>query len=181
MNAVTSIERVSPIALLDPEQLEFLPAKTLLRLIEKQQAVAKHFASFKKTIGELPELFRALEQIDIDTTFNLENGYVTLSFSGDGPKLTAAWRLLRQHAYNTDQRPKKGDTSFSAFWKSPERAEILMYFTSTLCKRVQVGTQTVEQPVYQTLCGDMPEIDADGGAPVVVVAAGGEFDNDIPF
>ena len=49
----------------------------------------------------------------------------------------------------------------------------------TLCRRVQVGTKMVEQPIYETQCGELPELDADAPKANLAVVEGG-FD-DIPF
>jgi hypothetical protein len=151
----------SSISIIEPEKLEYLPAQTLLRLSTKAQKAGKHYKAFKKTVTTLPELFRGFEQLDIDPTFDLDNEYITLQFAGDGEKLKQAWGLLRRSGYNTDHRPKKGDTQVYAFWNREEHAQIFMYFTSTLCKRVQVGTEMKEVPIYETQCGsDLPELEA---------------------
>lgn len=170
MSAVPSI--------IEAETLEYLPAKTLLHLIERQQKASKNFKAFKLAIGTFPELFRALEDLDIEPGFSLDNEYINLSFAGDGPKLATVWKLLRQHGYKNSCHPKKGDTTFYAFWAQEGHAQFFMNFTSTMCRRVKVGTKTVEQDVYETHCGEMPtdlEIEAPKNAVVEV------DDNEIPF
>lgn len=166
------------ITMIEPEALEYLPAKTLLRLIEKQQKAAKRFKEFKAVIGSFPDLFRSFEDLDIEPGFDLDGDYINLSFAGDGPKLAAVWKLLRQHGYKNSCHPKKGDTTFYAFWEQEGYAKFFMNFTSSVCRRVKVGTKTVEQDVYETQCGEMPtdlEIEAPKKAVVEV------DDNDIPF
>jgi len=165
------------LTVLDPEQLEYLPATSLLRLVEKYQQAGKHFKAFKQALNDAPELFRAFEEFDIDVRFNLDNDYISFSFTGDGPKLTAVWKLLRQHGYKTEDHPKKGDTSFYAFWRQEGRPSLLMNFSSSMCRRVQVGTKLVEQPIYETQCGELPELDA----PATAVVVTKEVDDDIPF
>lgn len=165
------------VSIIEPEQLEYLPAKTLLRLIERQQKAAKHFKEFKHAVGTFPELFRNLEEMDIDPGFELDNDYINLSFAGDGPKLATVWKLLRQHGYKNSCHPKKGDTTFYAFWEQEGHAKFFMNFTSSVCRRVKVGTKTIEQDVYETQCGEMPtdlEIEAPKNAVV-------EVDDDLPF
>lgn len=168
MSAVPSI--------IEAETLEYLPAKTLLRLIERQQKAAKNFKAFKAAIGAFPDLFRALEDMDIEPGFGLDDDYIGLSFAGDGPKLAAVWKLLRQHGYKNSCHPKKGDTTFYAFWEQEGHAKLFMNFTSSVCRRVQVGTKMVETPIYETQCGELaPELEAPTNAVVEV------DDNDIPF
>jgi len=165
------------LSVIEPETLEYLPAKTLLRLIEKQQKAAKNFKQLKAVIGAFPELFRALEDMDIEPGFNLDGDYINLSFAGDGLKLAAVWKLLRHHGFKNSCHPKKGDTTFYAFWKQEGHAEFFMNFTSSVCRRVKVGTKTVEQDVYETQCGELPtdlEIEAPKNAVV-------EADDEIPF
>jgi hypothetical protein len=165
------------VTIIEPETLEFLPAKTLLNLVEKHQKAGKRFKEFKHAIGALPDLFRGFEELDIDVGFGLDNDYISLSFAGDGPKLAAVWKLLRRYGYNTGSRPKKGDTTFYAFWEQSGYAQLFMNFSSTMCRRVQVGTKMVEQPVYETQCGEMPA-DLEIEAPKNAVT---EVDNDLPF
>lgn len=163
------------ISVIEPEQLEYLPAKTLLRLIERSQTATKNFKVFKQTVHALPEMFRRCEELDLDVGFCLDNTYITLNFTGDGEKLAQVWRVLRIHGYNTKLRPQKGDTTFNAFWKQEGHAELFMCFSSSMCRRVQVGTKTVEVPVYETQCGELPVIDEPVSAAVVEVA------DDCPF
>lgn len=160
---------------IEPEALDYLPAKTLLRLIERQQKAAKNSKEFKAVIAAFPELFRALEDLDIEPGFNLDGDYIHLAFAGDGPKLAVVWKLLRHHGFKNSCHPKKGDTTFYAFWEQEGYAKFFMNFTSSVCRRVQVGTQMVETPIYETHCGELaPELEAPSRA---VVAT----DNDLPF
>jgi len=164
------------VTIIEPEPLEHLPAKTLLRLVEQQQKAAKNGKMFKATVTAFPELFRSFEEMDIDPTFDVGNAWINLSFAGDGDRLKAVWGLLRRAGFNTTSRPKKGDTAFNAFWSQDGYGDIFMMFSSTLCRRVQVGTEMKEVPIYETQCGELPEIEAPNTQ--VVVA---EETNDIPF
>jgi len=166
----------SQISVIEPEALEYLPAATMLKIIEKQQKAAKNFKAFQATVTSLPALFRALEEMDIPPTFDGDYDYMGLSFTGDGKKLGDVWGLLRRNGYKTDARPQKGDTTFYAFWEHERLAKIFMNFTSSVCRRVKVGTRMVEQDIYETQCGELPEIDA----PATAVVAQ-EDGSDIPF
>lgn len=165
------------ITVIEPEQLEYLPAKTLLSLVERSQTVNKNFNSFKQTVSAVPELFRRFEELDLDVSFCLDNDYISVSFTGDGARLTAVWRAFRTHGYNTESRPKKGDTTFYTFWYRDGMSKLFMHFSSTMCRRVQVGTKMVEQPVYEIQCGELPELDHAESVPAVAES----FDTDIPF
>lgn len=167
----------SEVSIIEPDTLEYLPAKTLLRLVEQSQKTAKNAKAFRLAVGTFPELFRTFEELDLTVSFNLDNEYMGLSFAGDGEKLKTVWGHMRRAGFNTSQRPAKGDTTFNSFWSQEGFADIFMMFSSTLCKRVKIGTKMVEQPIYETQCGDLPEIESED-KPVAVVE---EYANDIPF
>jgi hypothetical protein len=146
---------VDDLTIIDAEQVEYLPAKTLLRLGERAQAANKNLKAFKQVVSLKPDLFRGLEDMDIEPSFSLDNEYVVVSFAGDGETLGKVWGLFRRNGYQTHSRPAKGDTMFYAFWDCAGHAQLFMNFSSTLCKRVQVGTEMKEVPVYKTQCGEL--------------------------
>lgn len=164
------------LTIIEAEKVEYLPAKTLLRLGEKAQAANAHLKAFKQVVAQKAELFRALEEMDIEPGFFLDNEYVVVSFAGDGTKLGQVWGLFRRHGFETHSRPQKGDTTFYAFWTCKGHANLFMNFSSTLCKRVQVGTELKEVPVYQTQCGelDLTALPAETATEVALT-------NDVPF
>ena len=81
---------------------------------------------------------------------------VDVSFAGDAHKLASVVRILRTSGFDTQSaRPKEGDTTWYARYVHPEvSVNVWLYFTSSVCKRVKVGTKLVEQDVYETQCGD---------------------------
>lgn len=160
---------------LEPETLEYLPAQTLLRLVQSTQRANKNLKGFRHTVREHSDLFRQLEGLEIEPGFYADNEYITLSFTGDGEKLKTVWGLLRRAGFSTSIRPKKGDTAFNAFWHQEGLMDLFMCFSSNLCKRVKVGTKMVEQDVFETQCGEMPEVEAEAPSADVV-----EVD-DVPF
>lgn len=162
------------------EVLDYLPAKTMLKLVEHSQKVSKSLKDFKRTVKELGTLFRSLEELDIDLQFNPDGEYIALMFTGDGERLKRVWGELRRNGYKTTSHPAKGDTTFYAFWEREGYARLFMNFSSSMCKRVQVGTKMVEQPIYETQCGELPELDVEAPATNLTVVEGG-FDDDIPF
>lgn len=165
--------------ILDVDTLEYLPGKTILKLVEHSQKVSKALKEFKITLSGVSPLFRTFEEMDIDLQFIPNGGYIAFSFTGDGERLAAVWKELRRNGYKNDCRPKKGDTTFYAFWHREGYANLFMNFSSSLCKRVQVGTKMVEQPIYETQCGELPELEVDSNSTSAVAAA--DSDSDIPF
>ena len=86
-------------------------------------------------------------------------GYQTLDISLTGNKadLTALWKLLRGNGYAPDTRPEAKATHYCSYWEGKD-SKLWVYFTSTLCKRVQVGTEMREVAVYDIQCGDGEEL-----------------------
>lgn len=105
---------------------------------------------------------------------------VDVSFTGDAKKLAAVVTILRGSGFNTTAaRPKKGDTSWSAYYNHPDcETKVWLYFTSSVCKRVKVGTKMVEQDVFEVQCGDIvePEIPQLTAVPVPALEA-----DELPF
>jgi hypothetical protein len=156
------------------EELQYLPAKTLLRLVERQQAIAKAYKEFQQTVKTASALFRQLEELDIDVSFDISTEYISLGFTGDGRRFATVWGLLRRNGYNTTLRPVKGESTFCSFWERADCSKIFMNFSSTVCRRVKVGTKTVVQDVYEVQCGEPSALEA--GKQQIA-----EHDDDIPF
>jgi hypothetical protein len=154
---------------IDLDNLEQLPAKTLLRLVETNQKSKKHLAAFQVTLNHFTPLFRQFEEWELEPVFDVNAGSIDLTFSGDGERFGKVWTELRRNGYKPYSRPKKGDTSYYGSFDQEGFARIWLNFSSTMCQRVQVGTKMVEQPVYETRCGEgLPELEAD---PVAVLPA----------
>jgi hypothetical protein len=168
------------VTVIEPESLQYVPAKTLLRVVEATQNAKKWTALFQSTVNSHPGLFRWLEEQDLDVRFSLSDGDMNLSFTGDGPRLGKVWGELRRNGYVPNTHPEKGKAEFYTHWLKEGCATFWMNFSSSVCRRVQVGTQTVVQPIYEVQCGEMPEmIETASTAPVLHVVDGGA--DDIPF
>jgi hypothetical protein len=165
---------VSTDLIIDVDVLEYLPAKTMLKLVEQRQKATKHMTLFQAAVKQHAALFRYLEESDIDVDFSLRDGDINISFTGDGARLGQVWAELRRNGYTPNSRPTKGQTTFCTFWSKEDYAKFWMTFTSSVCRRVQVGTTTVEQPIYEVQCGELPELEA--GTTNLV-----EGDSDVPF
>lgn len=80
---------------------------------------------------------------------------LSISTYGNRKQLDLVWGLLREHGFEPAERP--GTELFFEFtteFKHESGARIFFRFTSTVCKREQVGTRTVEEPVYEIRCGE---------------------------
>jgi hypothetical protein len=165
---------------LDVDMLADMPAKTMLVLVAKYRETKKFFEQAQRTLQDFPALFLFLEEMDIEPRFDPDIKLITLNFAGDGPKLGKVWGELRRAGYTSDTRPKKGDTQFSGWFTKDNYVAIAVYFTSTLCRRIKVGTKTVEQDIYETICGEDMAVAAPTEAPALV-NNNAVIDSDIPF
>lgn len=124
-------------------------------LIEEQLNLTKKKAKWNEDKWLLGPVVNALFLIGIEPS--LSSGSLNVSFSGDKAKLAAAIRILRVAGFVGDgEKPKKGDDSWYSYFHHPRcELQIWFYFTSTVCKKVKVGTKLVEQDVYEVQCGDI--------------------------
>lgn len=122
-------------------------------------------------------IINALQRLGIEPRFSSE---IDVCFAGDAHKLAAVVRLLRTAGFaTTASKPKAGDTSWSAFYKHPEcQTDVYLSFSSSVCKRVKVGTKMVEQDVYETHCGD---ISIDESPALTIVPEVPQLVDDLPF
>lgn len=98
---------------------------------------------------------------------HLQNAYfcdsdLTISVTGDAEKLKLVWgTILRAGFKSPADRPKVGQPNYNGWFRHTTNNACCVYLTfgSTVCRRVKVGTKTVEQDVYETICEDivMPE------------------------
>ena len=79
-----------------------------------------------------------------------------VNIAGNKDTLLSVYRIMRQNGYKPNSRPEAGAATYSAYWDNPnaEAPRLWIYFTSTVCHRVQTGTKMVEVPVYEVQCGD---------------------------
>lgn len=94
---------------------------------------------------------------DADFEAKLSTTGIDVSGTGDKEKLIKAFRIFRRYGYVPSSRPEAKATYFSTYF-APERYEeglksVWFSFASTVCQRVQVGTELREVPVYEVQCG----------------------------
>lgn len=88
--------------------------------------------------------------------FNSYAEDIEISFSGKATDLQEFWRRMRLLGYKPSIRPSNSElmTYFGAFWTKEGYARVWMYFTSSVCKRVKIGEETVTETrdVYEIRC-----------------------------
>lgn len=79
---------------------------------------------------------------------------INVSISGDASDMAAFFRLMRTNGFEPDSRPKDAQTEFRTWFRHDDGTQFYLAFSSTVCKRVQIGTRTVEEPIYEIRCDD---------------------------
>jgi hypothetical protein len=97
-----------------------------------------------------------LDMIPDDDLLNVRMTPSSLDLAAKGNKaaLTRVIRALRVNGFNSKATPEEKDTFFSAFYTHETRSCIWLNFTSTACRRVEVGKKMVEQSIYETVCDE---------------------------
>jgi len=136
--------------------LDVIPPSSIdLKFIEESLELIKRKRRWEVAKNALLPIINAVEKLGIEPTFT---DSLNLNFAGDKAKLLAVARILRAAGFSatTNTPPKKGDTTWYAYYENPDCAErVWLYFTSSVCKRVKVGTETIQRDVYETRCGDL--------------------------
>lgn len=128
-----------------------------IALAEKALALAKTKQKWNSIKDFYRPVINALRRLGLEPSLSND---IDLNFAGDAHKLAAVVRILRTSGFNTDaQRPKQGETTWCATYMHPDcPTNVWLYFTSSVCKRVKIGTKTVEQDIYEVQCGDISAI-----------------------
>lgn len=107
-----------------------------------------------KSHEQFKDLVSKMEALGYDAKLSTSG----LDFVGTGnrQKLVDGLRVLRSAGYSRNLMPGPKDTSYSCFLQHDTEKSIWFQFSSSVCRRVQVGTEMKEVPVYEITC-DEPE------------------------
>ena len=108
---------------------------------------------YRKKKAPLDALIAEVDAIGGDVSFP---STLDIRLTGDKHKFLEFLRMLARHGFKTP-KVAKGATGFSEFLKSEQFKDISFWvtFSSTVCRRVKIGTKTVEQDVYETVCDEI--------------------------
>lgn len=128
-----------------------------IALAESALHLAKARQKWNSIKGFYRPIVNALVRLGIEPRLSNQ---VDVSFAGDAQKLASVVRLLRTSGFTTSaERPKPGDTQWLATYTHPDcEVTTWLYFTSSVCRRVKVGTRMVEQDIFETRCGDISAV-----------------------
>ena len=123
-------------------------------LDEEELSINQRREKWARFRDRLLPIVRDMQKLEASITFPSS---LDISLSGDRHKLSAAVRALRTRGYAySSAAPVKGASSWASFFNSDEcGVQIWFHFSSTVCRRVKVGTKTVEQEVYETVCDEL--------------------------
>jgi hypothetical protein len=140
-------------------------------LREAQENADRNLLNFDHAVQTYANLWQQLEALgdQVSVDFELQSGWINLRASGGTLLLRQVWRALRASGLNTEHRPKDAQkqTYFSTIWRNQKINEygerrpdwdgtkLCFVFSSTVCKRVLIGTKKVEveENVYEIQCG----------------------------
>lgn len=111
-------------------------------------------AVIKRDGKRVAAICRALQKAGVNISYvNIDTCSYNLNISGSRADLDVLFGILRRAGLMPDSRPAEKDTSFCTYWRA-EDFRLWIFFASTSCKRVQVGTELKETPIYETICED---------------------------
>lgn len=143
---------------------------------KKREAVEKWYAERESIIAPIVDKIH-----DIGGDADVDSEYLYIRLTGDKHKLAAAVRILRTAGFKTDTNPPGANdtTWYGSYYRPSDELWTSAYliFTSSVCRRVKVGTRVVPErteDVYETVCGEV-----DGNLEPVAQEA--TADDSIPF
>lgn len=75
-----------------------------------------------------------------------------VNVTGNKDKLSEVWGVLRKLGYETEDHVGDEKVSDKSFRFKKDTVEVVLKFTSSICRRVQVGTEMKEVPVFEIQC-----------------------------
>jgi hypothetical protein len=128
-----------------------------IQLQEEALTITKRKLKWNGSRGIMAPVINALSKLELEPRLDATD--VNYYFTGDKNKLLAVMRIIRSSGFTTNaERPKKGDSSWTArFTKDGCGLGLYLSFSSSVCRQVQVGTKTIQVPVYETKCGDISD------------------------
>ena len=88
---------------------------------------------------------------------SVDSSSYNVNITGTRADLTIMFGILRRLGLTPSRRPEEKTQYYATFWYWNGEGSgefVFVSFSSTTCKRVQVGTKTEEVPVYEMVCED---------------------------
>jgi len=109
----------------------------------------------QKYRADIEPISAALDDAGLEKQITIFPGhYFMVYLTGSPEDLGKLWGVLRKFGYEPDEHvPAEKQPEFVTYFRKDDKT-IRMCFTSTVCKRVQVGTKMEEVPVYEVKCDE---------------------------
>ena len=109
----------------------------------------------KRDAKRVATIAKALKRAGVDPThIYIDSSSYNISITGSRADLDIMFGVLRRAGLVPDSRPQEKTPYYSTFWRWDADGSdyVWISFSSTTCKRVQVGTKVEEVAVYETVC-----------------------------
>lgn len=108
----------------------------------------------KRDSSRVAIICKALQKAGVKlTNVSVDSTSYNINITGPRADLDVMFGILRRHGLQPNGRPEEKTQYYSTFWKFDDTSDFLFVsFSSTSCRRVQVGTKMEEIPVYDTVC-----------------------------
>jgi hypothetical protein len=132
----------------------------ILSYAEAQRKRADHIIEWlRSNADELTRVEQGMIECKpffIRAEVDIANESIDIAYSGGKLVLKGIFKALRDLGYAPNTRPKDEKLStFSCYWNHPTNdLRIWLSFSSTMCKRIKVGTKMVSQDIYETVCDE---------------------------
>ena len=124
-------------------------------LIEQEQRLSSAASWYHRNRHNVRIVATALKGLEIQSAV-ICGPEVDINIMGNKETLQSIFKAMRGEGYEPSQRPNEDDepmTTFSCYWNHPDHdGKFWIYFSSTQCRRVQIGTEMKELPIYETVC-----------------------------
>ena len=112
----------------------------------------EYYRTHKDEIAQVASELALPENTPVHASCDSYN--VSIRVAGGPNELKEIFRAFRKLGFEPSDRPGiKPESSFSTYFRKEEgELEFYLSFSSTLCKRVKVGTETVERDIFETVC-----------------------------
>lgn len=121
-----------------------------------KQMAREQMAIIKRDSKRVSDITNKLTSLGVNVQHvSVDNYSFSVSVTGSKDDLAIVFNLMRREGYTPSWRPEEKQTYYASPWYTEDQAiKVWLNFSSTSCKRVQVGTEMKEVPVYETVCED---------------------------
>jgi len=121
----------------------------------KRDELRQRRMAIKRHSEKLAAIFADVEVLGGEP--HTDGDWIFVPVNGDKVKFLAFVRMIAKHGFRAP-KVEKGATGFNQLeilGEGDSKLYVYFQFSSTACRRVKIGTKTVEQDVYETVCDEM--------------------------